>query len=202
MQPGPEADKGFEHHETAGIVSKYLPQIIASGRLMHPGPCSKQTPAGRCDHPWCGTPVLVTAPIGETVESVVEREGLFPIEDALRLCHDSLSALRSACSVGIQHGDITPEHVIQVTGADGDCYFVLADWGHAVLEEKDSPAISPRFSSTAALQEGKLCPASDAESLVYLLYYVCGGSLQNLIVWKLHYNGEIGYGPGGPYSSN
>lgn len=173
-----------------GVSSKYLTQIIASGRLMHPGPCSKKSPASRCDHPWCGTPVLVTAPIGETVDLVVEREGLFPVEEALRICHDCLSALRSASSIGIQHGDITPEHVIRVTGSDGDYYYVLSDWGHGVLEERDSPALSPQFSSTAALQDGKLFPASDTESLVYLLYYICGGvipefdSMEAALQWR------------------
>ncbi|CAM6125643.1 unnamed protein product [Calypogeia fissa] len=158
-----------------GVVSKFLPQIIASGRLMHPGPCAKKSPGGRCDHPWCGTPVLVTSPVGESLDRVVEREGFFSSEEALRCCHDCLSALRSSNSATIQHGDINPEHVIRVNGADGDFYYVLVDWGRAVLEDRDSPAIAPRFSSTSALQEGKLCPASDAESLVYVLYYVCGG---------------------------
>ncbi|XP_073388881.1 uncharacterized protein [Physcomitrium patens] len=173
-----------------GVFSKYLTQIIASGRLMHPGPCSKKSPASRCDHPWCGTPVLVTAPIGETVDLVVEREGVFPVEEALRICHDCLSALRSASSIGIQHGDITPDHVIRVTGSDDEYYYVLSDWGHAVLEERDSPALSPQFSSTAALQDGKLYPASDTESLVYLLYYICGGiipefdSMEAALQWR------------------
>jgi hypothetical protein len=31
-------------------------------------------------------------------------------------------SLRSASSIGIQHGDITPDHVIRVTGSDGDYY--------------------------------------------------------------------------------
>ncbi|KAL3678863.1 hypothetical protein R1sor_021819 [Riccia sorocarpa] len=158
-----------------GISSKYLPQLIASGRLMHPGPCTKKSPGGRCDHPWCGTPVLVTSPVGESLDIVIEREGFFSSEEALRCCHDILSALRSSSSAGIQHGDINPEHVIRVNGADGEFYYVLVDWGRAVLEDRDSPAIAPRFSSTTALQEGKLCPASDAESLVYLLYFICGG---------------------------
>lgn len=173
-----------------GISSKYLAQIIASGRLMHPGPCSKKSSTSLCDHPWCGTPALVTAPIGETVYLIFEREGLFPVEEALRICHDCLSALRSASSIGIQHGNITPDHVIRVTGSDGEHYYVVSDWGHAVLEERDSPALSPQFSSTAALQDGKLFPASDTESLVYLLYYICGGlipefdSMEAALQWR------------------
>lgn len=173
-----------------GISSKYLPQLVASGRILHPGSCTKQSPGGCCDHPWCGTPILVTYPVGQSLSSVFERDGVFSPEEALSCCHDCLSALRSAGSAGIQHGDITPEHVLHVTGADGESYHVLIEWGHAVLEDRDSPGISLRFSSTYALQEGKLCPASDAESLVYLLYFLCGGntpqfdSIESALQWR------------------
>ncbi|MBA0865975.1 hypothetical protein Goshw_016798 [Gossypium schwendimanii] len=40
--------------------------------------------------------------------------------------------------------------------------------------------MSLHFSSTYALQEGKLCSASDAESLVYMLYFACGGAFPDL----------------------
>ncbi len=78
------------------------------------------------------------------------------------------------CSVGIQHGDISPEHVMRFVVANGEYDYILIDWGHAVLEERYSPAISPEFSSTSALHEGRLCPASDTESLIYLLSFVSG----------------------------
>eukprot|EP00250_Pteridium_aquilinum_P015994 c22878_g1_i2 orf=475-2754(-) len=173
-----------------GISSKYLPQLVASGRVLHPGPCTKQSPGGRCDHPWCGTPILVTSPVGESLDIIVQKHGVLSPEEALRCCHDCLSALRSAGSAGIQHGDITPEHVLRVVGGDGESYHVLVEWGHAVLEDRDSPGISLRFSSTYALQEGKLCPASDSESLVYLLYFLCGGStphfdsIESALQWR------------------
>lgn len=163
-----------------GISSKYLPQLVASGRIMHPGPCHRQSPGGRCDHPWCGTPILVTAPVGESVATIVARNGVFNTEEALRCCHDCLSALRSTVSAGIQHGDISPDHVIRMASGERHSYYVLADWGHAVLEDRDSPAINVQFSSTYVLQERKLCPASDVESLVYLLYYLCGGTIPHL----------------------
>jgi len=59
-------------------------------------------------------------------------------------------------------------------------YFVLIGWGHAILEDRDRPAMNLHFSSTYALQEGKLCSASDAESLVYMLYYSSGGAFPDL----------------------
>ncbi|KAL0282024.1 UNVERIFIED_CONTAM: hypothetical protein Sangu_2976200 [Sesamum angustifolium] len=78
-----------------GLSSKYLPELIASGRVVHPGNCRKPKKGDNCDHPWCGTPVLVTSPVGRTVADM----------------------------------------------------------------------------------EGKLCSASDAESLVYMLYFCSGGDL-------------------------
>jgi hypothetical protein len=162
-----------------GLSSKYLPQLIAFGRLIHPGHCRRPSSGGNCDHPWCGTPVLVISPIGETVAEMVEA-GRFGSDDAIKCCHDCLSALSTATSAGLRHGDIRPENVICVRSGVRQPYFVLIGWGHAILEDRDRPAMNLHFSSTYALQEGKLCSASDAESLVYMLYYSCGGVLPDL----------------------
>nr|GMD53622.1 kinase family protein [Ipomoea batatas] len=59
-----------------------------------------------------------------------------------------------------------------------------------VLEERDSPAMNLQFSSAHALQHGKLCPSSDTESLVYLIYFICGGtmpqqdSIESALQWR------------------
>lgn len=157
-----------------GSSNKYLPEIVASGRVLHSGPCKKQSPGGRCDHPWCGTPILVTSPVGEPVSCMVARDGSFSSEEAVRCCRDCLAALRSASMANVQHGDICPENIIRVVDMQG-ARFVPISWGRAVLEDRDSPAINLQFSSSHALQHGKLCPSSDSESLVYLLLFICGG---------------------------
>ncbi|XP_022746025.1 uncharacterized protein LOC111296170 [Durio zibethinus] len=159
-----------------GLSSKYLPQLSASGRIIHPGWCRRPSSGGNCDHPWCGTPILVTSPVGETVADMVS-EGHFGVDEAIRCCHDCLSALSTASSDGIRHGDIRPENVICVSSGERHPYFVLIGWGHAILGDRDRPAMNLHFSSTYALQERKLCTASDAESLVYMLYFACGGAL-------------------------
>ncbi|KAL1815360.1 hypothetical protein ACET3Z_017934 [Daucus carota] len=164
-----------------GISSRYLPEILAYGRILHSGPCKKESPKGLCDHPWCGTSILVTYPFGESLSSTASLDGPLSSEEAVRCCRDCLSALRSAKMANIQHGNICPENIIRVaeTEAERESFlYVLVSWGRAVLEERDSPAINLQFSSAHALQNGKLCPSSDAESLVYLLYFVCGGKLQ------------------------
>lgn len=172
-----------------GLSSKYLPQLSASGRIIHPGNCRRPSSGGNCDHPLCGTPVLVTSPVGETVAEMV-RTGQFGSDEAIRCCHDCLSALSTVASAGIRHGDIRPENVICVKSGVRHPYFVLIGWGHAILEDRDRPAMNLHFSSTYALQEGKLCSASDAESLVYMLYYSCGGvfpdldSVEGALQWR------------------
>lgn len=160
------------------ISSEYLPEFIASGRILHSGPCGKPSPNGICEHPWCGTPSLVTSPVGEPVSFIVSRSGPFTSDEAIRCCHDCLSALKTASMANIQHGCLCPENVSRVFDPEKRCFYVLVSWGRAVLEERDSPAINLQFSSSYALQNGKLCPSSDAENLVYLLYFVCGGFMQ------------------------
>ncbi|OAY41101.1 uncharacterized protein LOC110622772 [Manihot esculenta] len=162
-----------------GLSSKYLPQLSASGRIIHQGQCRKPSSGGNCDHPWCGTPILVTSPVGETVADMVSA-GRFGLDEAIRCCHDCLSALAVASSAGIRHGAIRPENVICVRSGARHPYFVLIGWGHAILEDRDRPAMNLHYSSTYALQEGKLCSASDAESLVYMLYFSCGGPLPDM----------------------
>ncbi|KAM0027469.1 putative protein kinase-like domain superfamily [Helianthus debilis subsp. tardiflorus] len=172
--------KVFSVMKQNGLSSKYLPQFVMSGKIIHPGPCRKPGPSGNCDNPWCGTPVLITSPVGKTVADMI-RLGQFGSDEAIRCCHDCLSALSTAGTAGIRHGDIRPENIICVTSSTTQQpYFVLVGWGHAILEERDRPAMNLHFSSTYALQEGKLCSASDAESLVYLLYFSSGGELPEL----------------------
>ncbi|KAM0934669.1 putative calcium/calmodulin-dependent protein kinase [Dioscorea sansibarensis] len=172
-----------------GLSSKYLPLVAASGRIIHPGQCNKPSSGGNCGHPWCGTPILVTSPVGETLSTMI-KNGTFGPEEALKCCHDCLSALATASSAGIRHGDIRPENVIYVKTGVKRPFFVLIGWGHAVLEDRDRPSMNLFFSSTYALQEGKLCAASDAESLIYLLYFSSGGvfpdldSVEGALQWR------------------
>ncbi|MQM05761.1 hypothetical protein Taro_038567, partial [Colocasia esculenta] len=172
-----------------GLSSKYLPQLVASGHIIHPGECNKPSSGGNCGHPWCGTPILVTSPVGDTVADLV-RNGAFSPDEALRCCHDCLSALSLAASAGIRHGDIRPENIIRVNSGTRHPFYTLIGWGRAVIEDRDRPSMNLLFSSTYALQEGKLCATSDAESLIYLLYFSSGGvfpdpdSVEGALQWR------------------
>jgi len=54
----------------------------------------------------------------------------------LRFCHDCLSILCNAISIGIQHKDINTKHMMQVATTNDKYYYVLIDWGHVILEER------------------------------------------------------------------
>lgn len=164
-----------------GISREHLPQITASGRVMHSGRCGKKSPKGCCDHPWCGTPILVSSPVGEPVSSIIAHYGPFSAEESIRCCRDCLEALRSAKMANIMHGDISPENIIHAVSHKNSSKsrsFFLVSWGRAILEDRDSPALNLQFSSAHALQHGKLCPSSDIESLIYLIYSLSRGSMQ------------------------
>ncbi|GJT93141.1 kinase-like domain-containing protein [Tanacetum coccineum] len=121
-----------------GISSKNLPQIVTNGRILHPGACTRQSPKGRCDHPSCGTPILIVHPVGDPVST---KSIPFTSDDAIRCCRDSLCALRSAKSANVQHGDICPENIITTNG-----FYILVSWGRAVLDDKDTcPAVNLSF---------------------------------------------------------
>ncbi|KAH7435133.1 hypothetical protein KP509_06G051100 [Ceratopteris richardii] len=164
-----------------GLQTRHIPRLVHSGVLLHPGMCEKRESQAHCDHPWCQVPVLVTSPVGESLQQIFLRDKVLPPIELLRCCHDCLSAVQSAHSMGIQHANITPDNIIRVAEANGENYYVLVEWGHAVLEENDRPKVNLIFSSTDALQSGRLCPASDIESLLYVLFYLSRGKLPQCV---------------------
>ncbi|KAK3036178.1 hypothetical protein RJ639_030248 [Escallonia herrerae] len=86
----------------------------------------------------------------------------------------------------VQHGDICPETIMLVKnhgGRSSSRMFRSLD--------RDGPAINLQFSSARALQHGKLCPLSDAESLIYLPYFFEGPGLLKCGWWCLAVNGMV-----------
>ncbi len=71
---------------------------------------------------------------------------------------------------------------MHVVVANDKYYYVLTYWVHAILEERNNPSISPKFSSMFAFKEGRLCLASNVESLVYL--FICGRTIV-IPIWVL-----------------
>jgi hypothetical protein len=89
-----------------------------------------------------------------------------------------LFALRNVVLVEIQHGNINIEIWCRLQQLMPN--LIILFWqigGHVVLEKRDNPSIFAKFSSTFTLQEGRLCPAFNAKSLMYPLFCVCGKTI-------------------------
>ncbi len=144
---------------------------------MHPRPCLKESPIGRCDHPWCRTPMLVTCLVGQTHASMVKTKGWIFADETFCCCHDYLFALRNVILVEIQHGNINTKIWCRLQQLMTNLIMFWQIGGHVVLEERDNPSIFAKFSSTFTLQEGRLCPIFNAKSLMYPLFCVCGKTI-------------------------
>lgn len=68
---------------------------------MYLGLCLKKSFVSCCDYFWCGIFVLVIVFIGEIVDLVVEREGVFLVEEVFWICYDCLLVLWSVSLIGI-----------------------------------------------------------------------------------------------------
>ncbi|KAJ0879120.1 putative protein kinase-like domain superfamily [Helianthus annuus] len=147
-----------------GLSSKYLPG-----------------PSGNCDNPWCGTPVLITSPVGKTVADMI-RLGQFGSDEAIRCCHDCLSALSTAGTAGIRHGDIRPENIICVTSSTTQQpYFVLVGWGHRHFGGKRPARYeSSFFIDISRFKKESYVPRLMQKVSFYLLYFSSGGELPEL----------------------
>jgi hypothetical protein len=121
--------------------------------------------------------MLMTHPVDQTLVLVFEIQGWIFVDETLCCCHDCLFVLHNAIPIRIRHMEINTQHVMQVAAIDDNYYYVITNWGYVVLEEKDIPFISPKISSTSALQEGRLCLAFDAKSLVYPFFLYVRGLL-------------------------
>jgi hypothetical protein len=119
-----------------GVFNRFLPKIVRFSRVMHLRPCLKESPTCHYDHPWCGTHVLVTHPIDQTLVSMFETRGNFFANEAFRCCHDCLFVLHNVVLVMIWYMDINTKHVMWVVVDDDKYYYVMIGWGYVVLEKK------------------------------------------------------------------
>jgi len=115
---------------------------------------------------------------GETVAQVLERDGPFPIPEAIRVLRTVADALNHVHWSGILHGDLKPQNIM--LGAGGDVK--LLDFG--VAHEMAQLAASNAFrSGTLAymspdqLLGDTLGPASDIYALGVVVYEMLTGRL-------------------------
>jgi TolB-like protein len=110
--------------EQAGAVStaRFAREIALAARLQHPH-IVPLVGAGEIE----GIPYF-TMPLveGESLRSRLERDGEFPVAEAIRLLREMASALEYAHAQGVVHRDIKPENILLTQGIA-----VVTDFGVA-----------------------------------------------------------------------
>jgi serine/threonine protein kinase len=116
------------HPELAGAVGhdRFLREIRIASDLSHPHILplldSGSAVSGNSTLPFYVMPFVE----GESLRVKLQREGLLPIEEAMKIAHDVATALGYAHARGVVHRDIKPENIL-LTGDEA----VVADFGIA-----------------------------------------------------------------------
>jgi len=112
---------------------------------------------------------------GETLASVVRRQGPFGASEAIAIGHDLLSALAAAHTAGILHRDIKAQNVMRAVGGR----IVLMDFGLGkdVRQESDRDWAmgAALYAAPERLGGGDATVQSDLYGLGVLLYYLVTG---------------------------
>jgi serine/threonine protein kinase len=123
------------HPDVAAIVGaeRFRREIEIVRGMSHPGivPLTDfGTAAGRLYY-------VMPYVDGESVYERVQREGRFPLHDALRITHEVAGALGYAHARGVLHRDVKPENILlagylpQSPGAAASWHALVADFGLA-----------------------------------------------------------------------
>ena len=156
---------------------RFLREIRIAARLTHPHilPVLDSGVAG-------GLPFYVMPFVeGETLRTLLDREGRLSLDMAIRLAREMADALDYAHAAGIVHRDVKPENILLL-----EQHAVLADFGiargmHAVVDENTTmmgvtigtPAyMSPEQAVGEAVVDGR----SDEFSLAAVVYEMIAGA--------------------------
>ena len=162
-------------------AERFAREVMLTAQLRHPSivpvldsgviPASEEGPS----LPWYAMPCIE----GESLRSRLEREGQFPVDEALRITGDVAAALQTAHEQGIIHRDIKPENVLL---AGDDVYVVdfgiakaLVETGGDRLTSTGIALGTPAYMSPEQASAGSIDARSDQYSLATMLYEMLAG---------------------------
>lgn len=160
--------------QDAAVVERFRREAQLAARLNHANIVDIYDIAGRSGLLWY-TMELVHGP---NLAQFVERDGPMPVDRALRLLREALSALGHAHAMGLVHRDIKPENMLVERGGSiriTDFGLALALRGHGRFGGATSQSGTPQFASPEQLLGERVDQRTDLYSLAAVATYALTG---------------------------
>ena len=157
-----------------GVVERFRREAQLAARLRHPNIVSIYDIGGRAGLQWYTMELIP----GASLAQIIAAHGALPVDRAVRLLDQALSALEQAHALGLVHRDLKPENML----LEPDGRLRITDFGLALALRGDgryggatSRSGTPQFASPEQLLGEKVTPRADLYSLGAVGYFALLG---------------------------
>ena len=174
MNPGMNSDPD--------AIARFNREAANASRLNHPNVCGiydfGETPEGLIY-------LAMEFIEGESLTSLIEKNGFLPAPRAASIIHQAADALAVAHDYGIVHRDLKPDNIMIAKGRDGSDMVKVVDFGIAKASSSDAQKVTktglvvgtPEYMSPEQLAGDKLDGRSDIYSLGLVAFNCLTGTL-------------------------
>ena len=174
MNPGMNSDPD--------AIARFNREAANASRLNHPNVCGiydfGETPEGLIY-------LAMEFVEGESLTSLIEKNGFLPAPRAASIIHQAADALAVAHDYGIVHRDLKPDNIMIAKGRDGSDMVKVVDFGIAKASSSDAQKVTktglvvgtPEYMSPEQLAGDKLDGRSDIYSLGLVAFNCLTGQL-------------------------
>jgi len=153
---------------------RFQREVRLAARLQHPHILSVHDSGEAAGRLWFTMPYVE----GESLRSLLTREGQLPVEDALRIARETADALDYAHRHGVVHRDVKPENILLT-----ETHALLADFGisralgtpEERLTETGMVVGTPTYMSPEQVTGEAVTGRTDLYSLGVVLYEMLAG---------------------------
>jgi len=152
-----------------GVMERFRREAQLAARLRHPNIVSVYDIQSRAGLQWY---VMELVP-GANVAQITKKDGPFPVQKAVRLLFEALSALEHAHGLGLVHRDIKPENML----LEPNGLLRITDFGLALALRGDrfggasSHSGTPQFAAPEQLLGERVDQRADLYSLGAVAYF-------------------------------